>query len=110
MRVVGLQPVQFALASLLPLVFCAQLLAADEKPKLPVPSDALIAKTDVQVRELYKSEYTKSSAERRAFAKELLAQAHNANSDAATRFVFYREARNVAASIADITIALRAVD
>src|SRR5436190_1689767 len=32
------------------------------------------------------------------------------NSDPATRFVCYREARNVAAGIADIVLALRAVD
>jgi len=107
---VGPRPLQLALASLLPLAFCAQLLAADEKAKLPLPADALIAKTETQLRELYKSEYTKSPAERRTFAKELLAQAHNVNSDPTTRFVFYREARNVAASTADITIALRAID
>src|SRR4051794_12865394 len=105
MRAVGLQPLQLVFTFLLPLAFCAQLLAADEKAKLPVPADGLIAKTEIQLRDLYKPEYTKSPAERHSFAKELLAQAHNINSDAATRFVFYREARNVAASTADITTA-----
>ena len=63
----------------------------------------MLAKTEAQLRELYKAEYTKGQAERRTFARELLTQAHNANSDPATRFVFYREARNVAAAIGVVT-------
>jgi hypothetical protein len=106
---VGTRPV-YLLVSLLPLFLCAAVFAADDKAKLPLPAEALIIKTEAQVRELYKSEYTKGPIQRRALAKQLLEQAANTNSDAATRFVFFREARNVAASAGDITTALRAVD
>src|SRR5207248_2180800 len=63
-----------------------------------------------QLHELYKSEYTKGPANRRTFARQLLEEAQNSNSDPASRFVFYREARDVAAGAGDLPTALRAID
>jgi hypothetical protein len=84
---------------------------AADLPKLHPPDEPPQAKAEAMIRQLFKAEYASNEpAARRALAKKLLAQAQDERTEAASRFVLFREARNVAASAGDVLTALRAVD
>src|SRR6185436_15922 len=82
-----------------------------DAPKLHVPDEPSQAKAEATIRNIFKSEYDSNHpAQRRALAKKLLDQARDVKTEATSRFVLYREARNVASSAGDVVVALRAVD
>ena len=83
----------------------------DAKAKSPVPSMALRTRLEREVRDLFKADYVdRSQKGRQALASKLMAQAKQTGGRAAEQYVFLCEARDVAASSADLETALAAVD
>jgi hypothetical protein len=105
---VGFRPVlALALTLLLPI---SPSFAAD-LPKPHVPDEPTQAKAEATIKQIFKAEYASNdSPARRAFARKLLGQARDEKTESASRFVLFREARNMAASAGDVVTALRAVD
>jgi hypothetical protein len=77
--------------------------------RLPVPAPLDIAKADNTVKDVFKVEYTKTKfSERAAFALKLLQQAAESKGDPAAQYALLREARDIAAKVADAATALKA--
>src|SRR5215204_1044444 len=100
----------FLVVTLSWLILCSLPIRAEENAKLAVPAEALVGKSEAQLKQIYKSDYLNPPVARRAFARQLLEDAKNVNSDPATRFVLFREGANLAASSGDITTAIGAID
>ncbi len=79
--------------------------------KKPLPPDAAATKeAENLVREVFKDDYAKKSpADKVGLAKKLLKQGLEPGNDAATTYVIFREARDLAAQFGDLTTALLAI-
>jgi len=88
----------------------ALLMAQAARADLPPEPDA-VAQKDVfrKIKDLFKDEYAKKSpADRAALAQKLLQKGIETNDDPASKFVFLKEARDVAMAAGDAETALRA--
>ena len=82
--------------------------AADRKA---VPDAAAQAQAEKLIRDVFKDEYARTSAaDRLNLARKLLQQGIDTVDDPASRFVLFREARDLAAQAGDLETALTAVD
>ncbi|HEX3315723.1 MAG TPA: hypothetical protein VHR72_12560, partial [Gemmataceae bacterium] len=90
---------------LLGFAFVAAFVAADpEDARRPIPTTAATAKAEKLVKELFKADFIKTNpADRSTFAAKLLEQAEN-EADVAAAFVFFRDARDVAAKAGDLAL------
>ena len=78
--------------------------------RVPVPSDAAVAKAELAVRQVLKDEYAKKTpAELRSFAQKLIKLAEETTDNPATRFVMLCDAREFALVAADPALALLAI-
>jgi hypothetical protein len=78
--------------------------APPEDPRLPLPAKEEIAKTEKVVKELFRVDYAKTKAtDRSAFAKTLLENGEKSDEEAG-QYVFFREARDVAARAGDVSV------
>jgi len=78
--------------------------------KAPAPEPLALKAAETLIRDAFKEDYSKSApADRGALAKKLLKQGSSAT-DPAERFVFFREARDLAAFAGDVGTALDAAD
>jgi len=82
------------------------------KQKLPVPDEAAVAQARTAAEALFKTEIdnAKTSADKLALAKRLLAQALNPTSDTTGKYVLMLMAADLAASARDADTAFQAVD
>src|SRR5262249_6505563 len=79
--------------------------------KQPIPALAAQAAAEKSIKSLYKSEFAKSSVALRShFARELIEYGSKTNDDPVVRFVYWREASDIAAQAGDPITALRAID
>ena len=84
---------------------------APKVERKPVPDDAALAKAEMKLRGLLKDDYArKLPAERRALAVKLLGLTDDAADDPATRFVMYRDARDIAIEVSDPSLAMQGLD
>lgn len=85
--------------------------AATPASRPPVPSSDKITEAEKLVKDLFKADYAKKkAADHIELAKRLLTAADETKDDPATRYVMYREAREIAARGGDIFMALEAAD
>jgi hypothetical protein len=85
--------------------------AATPASRPPVPSADKITEAEKLVKDLFKADYAKKkAADHIELAKRLLTAADETKDDPATRYVMYREAREIAARGGDIFMALEAAD
>src|SRR5262249_45634968 len=81
------------------------------KSRVPVPEAAELFKADNTIRDLFKDEYASDKpANQLALSKKLLDQAQDATNDLVSRYVLFREARDLAAKARDLNQAWQAVD
>lgn len=79
--------------------------------KLPVPEAAVQKEKEKLIREIMKEEYGKAApADKLALSKKLLQQGAETQDDPATRFVLFRESRDLAAEAGDAEASLKAID
>jgi len=77
----------------------------------PVPDVEKQKQAEAIVRDVFKTEYAKKTTpERVALARKLLAQAQETSDDPISRFVLLREAREVAAQAGDLATVMKAID
>jgi len=92
------------------LVLAAVLFPPQDR-KLEIPPDASQKEAEKVIKELFKEEYAKRSPiDRQSFARNLLKQAGESKDSAATQYVLFREASDVAARAGDVDLAFRAID
>src|SRR4051812_15099496 len=105
----GVSMKSFSLCLMFLLMACC--CSAADLPRLKPPDEPSQAKAEALIRNIFKNEYANNDlAARRALAKQLLQQAQDEKAEMVSRFVLFREARNVGASAGDVVTALRAVD
>lgn len=76
-----------------------------------VPGDAAIAKGEMVVREVLKTEYArKQPAEKRALVEKLIRLAAETGDDLAARYVMLRDARDIAIDLNDPLLAVQAIN
>lgn len=94
-----------ALVLVIPTTLCAQ------PKRVAVPDEAVLNTSKKVVAEAYKREYTaaKTAPQKQAFARKLLADAEQTKDDPAARYAMLQVARNVAADIGDIELAMQVV-
>lgn len=81
-----------------------------EDAKAPVPAEAVQKEIEKGIKDLYKEQYAKKSADdMKALARKFLRQRAEPGSDLATRYVVLREARDLAAQGGDAVTAMAAV-
>jgi hypothetical protein len=74
-----------------------------------VPAKDAVAKAEKMVKEIFKADFQKTKpADRSAFAKNLFDRADESKDDEVARFVFLREARDVAGKGGDLSLYLTA--
>lgn len=84
-------------------------LAQPQDKKSPVPESEEQRRAEKVIHEVFEGEYAKKSApERIALAKKLLGQGLETKDDPITRYVLYREAREIAAAAGNLEAALQA--
>jgi len=83
----------------------------DVTKRAPVPDPAKQKDAEKLLKELFKDQYAKKApADRRALARQLLAQAAKSQDDPAGLWVLYREAQDVAVQAGEAKIALEAIE
>lgn len=83
--------------------------AQEDKKAAPPEGDAL-KKAEKLVKEVFKEDYANTSAQNRALlARKLIQQGIETRDDPASRFVLFREARDIAAAAGDLETALQAI-
>jgi hypothetical protein len=81
----------------------------DSRP--PVPQAEALSAAERDIKELYKADYARSGlAEMQALAKRLLRDGSDVKDKPAARYVFLREARDLAATVQDYPLAYQAAD
>lgn len=86
-------------------------LHAQSPPRSPVPEAAAVSREETAVKELFKADYAKRSAnDRKLLAKKLLEQGKLTKDNPAAQYVLLREAMAVAAELADTETALEATE
>ena len=81
------------------------------EPKPAAPDDASLAAAEKEVKDLYKAEYAKKKKEDvLALADKLRQQGVDTKDKPATRFVLFRESRDLAARAGDFGLSRRAVE
>ncbi len=84
---------------------------AKSQPRAPVPNAAEIAKAEKEIHDLFKNEFASDRAgDQLNLSKRLLDQALDSTNDVASRYVLFREARDLAAKAGDLGPAWQAVD
>lgn len=79
--------------------------------RTPVPSTESQTQALKLIREVFKADYAKmGAADKQALAEKLLKQSADPKNDPATRYALLREARDLAAKAADLTLAERMCD
>ena len=79
--------------------------------RLPVPNEQDKTEAIKDVKEIFKTEYAKTTATARlAFARTLLDNAVQTKDAPATRYVLFCEARSMAAVAGDVALAMKAAD
>jgi WD40 repeat protein len=80
--------------------------------KLPVPDEAAQKEATEEIREIYKADYAtlRQADERVALAVKLLKRGMSKSEKPEQRFVYLREARDLAARGGDVTVSLSAID
>lgn len=82
-----------------------------QDPKAPVPPVGGQKKAEKSLRDTFKDDYaSKDPAARRAFAIRLMSDAVDAGTDAVSRYVMLRDARDLAAEALDLSTAFMAID
>jgi len=85
--------------------------SSPQDTRQPVPEPAAQAQLEKTVRDLFKDEYARKSAQDvAALAKKLLQQGLQTSDDPVARYVLLREARDLAAQAGDIVTAMAAID
>jgi hypothetical protein len=83
----------------------------DIRTRVPVPDPAREHEAEKTVRDLLKDQYAKkSTVDRLTLARTLLDHAARSTDDPLARWVFFREARDVAVAAGDLPTAIEAVD
>lgn len=97
---------------LLVLLGVAEVIAADgAAPLAPVPPEAEQATRLKALKDIYKDEYARRKPEERAaLARKLFAQGLATADDVVVRFVFLREAQDLAAKSGDLDLGVQALD
>ncbi len=88
-------------------------LAAPTPPTLKMPEPAAAAQKEAEkrIRELFRAEYAKRApADLHALAKALIQEGQATTDDDVSRYVYFRESRDLATQAADAVTALAAVD
>jgi serine/threonine protein kinase len=82
-----------------------------QDPRGPVPTGEALTKAETVIRDLYKDDYSHvKQSELAAFAERLLEQAGEVKRDPVLRYVYLRDARDVAARAAEAALAMKAID
>jgi WD40 repeat protein len=88
-----------------------QTVATEQPDRSPVPSEAELAEAQKQVRDVYRVELAERSREAKLeLAGKLLKRGKRPADTPALRFVYLREARDLAASVPDIPLSMQAVE
>jgi hypothetical protein len=83
----------------------------DPTAPLPEPDAALQKETLKQIKDLFKADYAKKApADQEALAQKLLQKGVETGDDPASKFVFLKEAREVAVAAGDVETAIRAAE
>lgn len=83
---------------------------ADTPDRIPVPTTQAAQEAEKLVKDVYKDEYAKRGPEeRKALAARLLEDGRNNKADPASQYVLLREARDAAAQVGDVEVALDAI-
>ncbi len=91
-------------------ITCSASFAASEPARAPEPPAQAVQDAEKLVKDVFKDEYAKRAPEdRKALATKLLDQGRNTQKDAASQWVLFREARDVAASAGDAETAMAAI-
>ena len=92
------------------LISCTFAIEAAPPERVPVPADDVQKKVETDVRALYRTEYSKkSAADLKALAAKLFQLGLETKGDPASRFVLFREAKDLAAKAADPVQMLKAI-
>src|SRR5262249_18987278 len=93
----------------LTLLLCISLVGGE--PKVPLPTDKEQEEPAKLLKEIFKEEYAKNTADAKAtLAKKLLGQASETNDSLATKYVLLNEARALAIQGKDLDTVLKAIE
>jgi hypothetical protein len=93
------------------LVALLAVLATQDPPRTPVPSEADQAQAHKLIRDVFKSELSRTDPlARRALARKMIEQSRDPRGDAAASFVLLREAREIGNQVGDLSLATDAID
>ena len=94
------------------IIYQASVMAQTAPNKLPVPSEAAQAQAMALVREIYKSDYDKSTTteQKVALAQRMIQKATETKDDPASHFVLLKVARDLAVQARKINLACQAID
>lgn len=85
-------------------------LSQTQDSRIPIPDATALKEAQKLIREIFKDEYSKvTPADVKSLALKLLDKEPEAKDDPKSAFTLLREARDLAASIADVEIAFRAI-
>lgn len=92
------------------ILFLVLTLAPQEK-KLPVPDSTAQKKVEALIKDIYREEYgRKAPSDRLALARTMFKQGLEPNDDAASRYVLFRESKDLALQGGDWDLSLKAAD
>jgi hypothetical protein len=79
--------------------------------RLAVPAADALTKAEAEVREVFKDDYArKKESDKKALAQKLIKAAEGTADDAAARYVMLRDARDLAAEVGEVVLAVQAID
>ena len=85
-------------------------IAAAPPERAPVPANDVLKKVETDVRALYRTEYAKkAAADLKALAAKLFQLGLETRGDPVSRYVLFREAKDLAAKAADPVLVLKAI-